>query len=860
MNSRFIRTLCILAIVAFIATPAFAQGIFDKSVDWPQIGSFKASGSASVSGGVYNIKGNGRDIWEPQDEAYFIYTEKSGSNSLSAKLHWLSPGGSEWAKVGPMIRNDAVAPGSVHFNAILRSGLDQTGDQSYTQWRPVADAGTSNAQITDGDGNSIGDGVYLRISRSASNNVFFSEWSTDGTNWNLGHVRELNMSETVAYGLAITNHNDDEILAEAEVSDVVLSESIASVALRTIPGEPVFVGVDSRTISLLVAGSGSVTVTETPPAGWSVSDISDGGTLSGGTITWNLPAAKTVTYVATSSAGLTADAVFSGSTSDYPTQGSSTINAPEPVGEFENHLDIGPVGAAGSAEFADDTYTVTGSGADIWGTADQFHYVYKKMSGAFMIEGNLFGFNDGSSSDWSKFGFMVRDELTAGSKHIFSMVRGLDLQFETQMRTGTDGSSTGTGLKSNQTGDARLVRTGDNFETYFFDPETNEWVLDASVKIVMADPVNLGLAVTSHENPNFALGEFTNVTITELPFAVYKTFAATELNPGAFFDIVVRIDPSEGSSPNINVTESYPSAVNVSSINASAGEATDDGSGNVTWSLTGASDEATLTISFEVPADVTGGFVDFSGSFDDGSGYSGSTGSSSVLIQTLSDLGIFQGNEDIGGPAAAGNVLFDGETWTVVGSGADIWDSADHFHFLWTRVEGDFVFSVDDPYIGPFGSTPSSNDWQKMGIMARQDLSAGSAYVINNLRVSDQAYMQQWRDAANTGAAWTDATTPPGEWNLNWDPAADGINRPNLEDVTLGGTIVMAREGDFFTLEYLDANGERIYLQDHELAMTDPIYLGIAVTSHEDGSLSRGIFKNPKLEGTTVAVKAWMLY
>ena len=270
MNSRFIRTLCILAIVAFIATPAFAQGIFDKSVDWPQIGSFKASGSASVSGGVYNIKGNGRDIWEPQDEAYFIYTEKSGSNSLSAKLHWLSPGGSEWAKVGPMIRNDAVAPGSVHFNAILRSGLDQTGDQSYTQWRPVADAGTSNAQITDGDGNSIGDGVYLRISRSASNNVFFSEWSTDGTNWNLGHVRELNMSETVAYGLAITNHNDDEILAEAEVSDVVLSESIASVALRTIPGEPVFVGVDSRTISLLVAGSGSVTVTETPPAGWSV--------------------------------------------------------------------------------------------------------------------------------------------------------------------------------------------------------------------------------------------------------------------------------------------------------------------------------------------------------------------------------------------------------------------------------------------------------------------------------------------------------------------------------------------------------------------------------------------------------------
>ncbi|MBZ0255999.1 hypothetical protein K8I31_08055, partial [bacterium] len=475
-------------------------------------------------------------------------------------------------------------------------------------------------------------------------------------------------------------------------------------------------------------------------------------------------------------------------------------------------------------------------------------------------EGNLIGFNETGTSDWSKFGFMVRDELTAGSKHIFAMVRGLDLQFETQMRTNTDGSSTGSGLKANQAGDARLVRTGDNFETYYFDPDANDWVLDTSTKITMSDPVNLGLAVTSHENPNFAIGEFQNVTITPLPFAVYKAFAATELNPGAFFDIVVKVVPSEGKSPNITINESYPTEVNITSLNANAGSTSDDGNGKITWTLTGQSDEATLTISFAVPEDAAGGFVDFSGSFDDGAGYSGSTGSSSVLIQTLSDLGIFQGHEDIGGPAAPGNVLFDGDTWTVVGSGGDIWDAADHFHYLYTRVEGDFIFTIDDPYIGPFGSTPSSNDWQKMGIMARQDLTAGSAYVYNVIRAQDQQYMQQWRDSAGAGASWVEAYTTPGEWNLNWDPASDGINQPTLDEVTLGGTFVMAREDDFFTLEYLDATGERIYLQDHELPMTDPIYVGIAVTSHEDGSLSQGIFKNPQLEGSIVAVKGWMLY
>ncbi|MBZ0256734.1 hypothetical protein K8I31_11775, partial [bacterium] len=391
MSSRFIRTICVLAIAVFTAAPSYSQGIFDQSADWPMVGSAKAAGSASESGGVYNLKGNGNDIWDSADEAYYIYTEMSGNGSISAKVHWISPGGSEWAKVGPMIRNEATAPGSIHFNGILRAGVAQTGDASYTQWRPVADAGSSNAGYTDADGNAIadpGDGLYLRLNRSAANNVFFSEWSTDGSTWNLGHIRELDMGDTVAYGLAITNHNDDEVLAEAEASDVVLSDSIpTTAAIRSIPGEPVFVGVDSRTISIMAAGSGAITLTETPPAGWDVSDISDGGTLSGGTITWNLTEAKTVTYVATSTSGLTDDAVFSGSTADYTTQGADTITAPEPIGEFEHHLDIGTVGAAGSAEFADDTYTVSGSGADIWGTADEFHYVYKKMMGAFMIEG-----------------------------------------------------------------------------------------------------------------------------------------------------------------------------------------------------------------------------------------------------------------------------------------------------------------------------------------------------------------------------------------------------------------------------------------------------------------------------------------
>ncbi|HAK95199.1 MAG TPA: hypothetical protein DCM87_09405 [Planctomycetes bacterium] len=57
--------------------------------------------------------------------------------------------------------------------------------------------------------------------------------------------------------------------------------------------------------------------TETVPAGWAVSSISDGGTLAGSTITWNLSGAsvavgKRVTYKATPPAGSTAVVQFSG--------------------------------------------------------------------------------------------------------------------------------------------------------------------------------------------------------------------------------------------------------------------------------------------------------------------------------------------------------------------------------------------------------------------------------------------------------------------------------------------------------------------------------------------------------------------
>ena len=50
-----------------------------------------------------------------------------------------------------------------------------------------------------------------------------------------------------------------------------------------------------------------------------------------------------------------------------------TVGLPSPWAD----ADIGATGATGSTDYADGVFTVKGAGADIWGNADAFHYVYQ---------------------------------------------------------------------------------------------------------------------------------------------------------------------------------------------------------------------------------------------------------------------------------------------------------------------------------------------------------------------------------------------------------------------------------------------------------------------------------------------------
>jgi len=204
-----------------LGTPS--TGIFDKKADWAGRGDFKAAGGATFADGVYTMSGNGDDIWEQQDEGFFLYTEKAGSWSLSGKVTWVNNDSHDWSKIGVMIREQGDAIDSAHYWIELRGA--SMGDQVDAQWRPATGEDSANVTIA-ADGVNVnaldGAGIYLRVSRLAELNKVYTEYSYDGVNWVIAHEQDQEMGEVAAYGLVITNHTDNENVAVATVSDVKL--------------------------------------------------------------------------------------------------------------------------------------------------------------------------------------------------------------------------------------------------------------------------------------------------------------------------------------------------------------------------------------------------------------------------------------------------------------------------------------------------------------------------------------------------------------------------------------------------------------------------------------------------------------
>ncbi|TND00220.1 MAG: PA14 domain-containing protein, partial [Gammaproteobacteria bacterium] len=182
-----------------------------------------------------------------------------------------------------------------------------------------------------------------------------------------------------------------------------------------------------------------------------------------------------------------------------------------------NSQDIGPVGIAGSTSYSSGTFTVQASGSDIWNTADGFRYVHQTLNG----DGEIVARVDGVSNThtWAKAGVMMRENLTAGSRHaLMAVTPGNGSAF--QRRLTTSGSSvSNSGGMVNAPYWVKLVRSGNTFKGYQ-SADGVTWVQAGPTEtITMTQTIYVGLAVTSHNNSALNTSLLSNISVKVKPAA-----------------------------------------------------------------------------------------------------------------------------------------------------------------------------------------------------------------------------------------------------------------------------------------------------------------------------------------------------
>jgi regulation of enolase protein 1 (concanavalin A-like superfamily) len=174
--------------------------------------------------------------------------------------------------------------------------------------------------------------------------------------------------------------------------------------------------------------------------------------------------------------------------------------------------DIGSPTLAGS--FADNgagAITLAGSGADIWGTSDQFRFAYRSLTGDGTI--TAFVSSQTNTNSWAKAGVMIRGSLDPAAANAALLVTpGNGETF--QRRTTAGGASTDTATGGG-TGAApywvRLVRSGSTL-TGYRSADGVTWSEVGSDTVTLPSTVYVGCAVCAHTNAALSTVIFTNIS------------------------------------------------------------------------------------------------------------------------------------------------------------------------------------------------------------------------------------------------------------------------------------------------------------------------------------------------------------
>jgi hypothetical protein len=207
--------------------------------------------------------------------------------------------------------------------------------------------------------------------------------------------------------------------------------------------------------------------------------------------------------VARNAGGTSTGPVWSFTTAPQSTGGA--VPAP-----WEND-DIGNVGQSGSASFSSGTFSVSGSGNDIWGKSDAFHYVHRPLTGDGQIVARVTSLENTHSD--AAAGIMVRDSLTAGSPHVLlSVDPGGGIGLVRRANSGGNTSNVASGSQSTPAW-LKLVRAGSAITGYISN-NGSAWTQVGSTTLTLGSTPSIGLIVSSYDDSELNTATFDSVSVT----------------------------------------------------------------------------------------------------------------------------------------------------------------------------------------------------------------------------------------------------------------------------------------------------------------------------------------------------------
>jgi hypothetical protein len=155
------------------------------------------------------------------------------------------------------------------------------------------------------------------------------------------------------------------------------------------------------------------------------------------------------------------------------------------------------------------TYTVTGSGVDIWDNTDEFYFAYRQLTGAGAIIARVDSVEN--THVWAKAGVMIRNSLDADSRHAMACVtpeQGVSFQRRT-VTAGASAETTVDDITAPQW--VKIERNiAGNFTASYSD-NGSTWTMIETETVNMNATVYIGLAVTSHDVEAICEAAFSNV-------------------------------------------------------------------------------------------------------------------------------------------------------------------------------------------------------------------------------------------------------------------------------------------------------------------------------------------------------------